>query len=509
MFVVLGIGAASCEDGTENESFGVFLQQEAPGENCEHGGVRTEPAVGDPVYVCESADGLTAAVAEVPPGEACPTGGVEVHYAGSVLTVCHGESGAVTVTPVSSGPSCPSGGLLVTDAGGTSTVCSETAVQLALEAPGNHCAAGGIAVTDASGGTWYVCHGEDGEVLGTAMGGLCPGGTLEKYDPAEAIYAVVEGSLRGVFPGGATTPDGTTGAIAVVATCHGVYSPTDPATGLVTGRNQMEPYYLIFRVDPALPFLLEAMSINNAVQVAVRVFSGTAPTLSVDLEDGRIISVEQVTLADHLRPGAYTEYLRVGIGYSRFMLTHEASGETFLAEGVGSVDGPSFDDDYAPETDRCVVSRGAYPLKFLSLTGTYQGEIGGGATHPSEAGAIEVFSACQAAFSPGFPLASGRYTMRELILTKAVDEASPRLMSALFGVERLTGSLRFYRLGDLGLEEQYATITLIGARVVDLEQVIQGGSRFERATLVFESLSYIWEDSGDTALLRWTGVDPG
>ncbi|MBU1412562.1 type VI secretion system tube protein Hcp [Myxococcota bacterium] len=504
LFVVfLGMyGLAGCDEGPKDEALGVFLQTEEPGANCEHGGVSASLPDSEIIYVCDGADGAVAAVTEQPPGDRCPEGGIEVHYAGSILVVCSDQAGSVTVTPVPAGPSCPAGGLAVTDAGGTSYICNEEAMNLAIEPPGENCPQGGVAVTDAFGAHWYVCHGASPAF---SVGSLCPEGTLGTDGTGEAIYAFIEGETQGIYPGGATAPDGTVDAIPVWATCHSITSPTDLGTGNATGKASVSPYFLILKAGDSLTGFYNSFSNNELIQAAIRVFSAADPTISVALGDGRILSVEQLTLPDPSRPGTYAEFLRVGIGYQSFILTYEETGDEVTVPDVGGMDGPGFDDTYAPETGGCVISRGAYPLKFMSLSGIWQGNIEGGVTVVGEETSIQVHSVCQAAFSPGFPLPTGKYMLRTLVLTKSLDQASPHLMQALINNELLDGMIRFYTLDQFDREQRYYAILLTDARVIGIEEYTQGGSRFERVELVFEEITHFWDKNGASATLYWDG----
>ncbi|MBU1239720.1 hypothetical protein KJ865_08405, partial [Myxococcota bacterium] len=301
--LVLVIGVTGCDDST-SEELGIFLQREEPGDNCEHGGVSAETENSETIYVCEGADGLVAAVTESAPDDLCPAGGIEVHYGGSILNVCSDQAGSVTIMPIPAGPSCPVGGLAVTDTNGTSYVCNEGAMSLALEPPGSNCGDGGVAITDASGATWYVCHGESPVI---AAGSLCPEGTLDANGTEETIFAFIEGQTSGVYLSSDTAPDGTLNAIPVEATCHSITSPTDMASGSPTGKASVSPYYLILKANESLTFFYRSFSENDLIQADVRAFAGTVPTLSVALRDGRILSVEQLTLPDPSRPGTYAE----------------------------------------------------------------------------------------------------------------------------------------------------------------------------------------------------------
>jgi len=501
--VLLGMfGLAGCDEGPKDEALGVFLQSEAPGDNCEHGGVSARTPDSDIVYVCEGADGSVATVTEQLPGEGCPTGGIEVHYAGSVLVVCSDQSGDVKVTPVPAGPSCPAGGLAVTDAGGTSYICNEEAMNLAIEPPGENCTQGGVAVTDAFGAHWYVCHGQSPVM---SPGSLCPEGTLETDGTGEAIFAFIEGQIQGPYSGGATAPDGTANAIPVAATCHSITSPTDLATGNATGKASVSPYFLILKAGDSLTSFYKSFSENEMIQADIRVFAASDPTISVVLADGRILSVEQLTLPDPARPGTYAEFLRVGIGYRSFILTYEETGDEVTMLDIGGIEGPGFDGTYAPETGGCVISRGAYPLKFMSLSGIWQGNIEGGVTVVGEETSIEVHSVCQSSYNLGFPMPTGKYMLRTLVLTKALDQASPHLMQALINNELLDGMIRFYTLNILDNEMRYYAIILTDARVIGIEEYTQGGSRFERVEMVFGEITHFWDKNGASATLYWGG----
>jgi type VI secretion system Hcp family effector len=95
--------------------------------------------------------------------------------------------------------------------------------------------------------------------------------------------------------------------------------------------------------------------------------------------------------------------------------------------------------------------------------------------------------------------------LRTLVLTKALDQSSPHLMQALINNELLDGMIRFYALDMFDREQRYYAILLTGARVIGIEEYIQGGSRFERVELVFEEITHFWDKNGASATLYWDG----
>ena len=110
---------------------------------------------------------------------------------------------------------------------------------------------------------------------------------------------------------------------------------------------------------------------------------------------------------------------------------------------------------------------------YLRLAGAKQGDIKGSVTRKGLEGTILVIGFNHEVVVPtddaGVPI--GQRMVTRVVITKEVDRSSPLLMQMLLSNE--TGKLcelKFYRPTGSGTEEQYFTIRMEGAVVVDIRQ---------------------------------------
>jgi len=110
---------------------------------------------------------------------------------------------------------------------------------------------------------------------------------------------------------------------------------------------------------------------------------------------------------------------------------------------------------------------------YLWLSGAKQREIRGSVTQAGREGSIMVIAFNHEVVVPtdaaGIP--TGKRTATPVVITKEVDRSSPLLMRMLLANETSKKwELRFYQPSSAGTEEQFFTIRLERAVVVDIRQ---------------------------------------
>jgi len=85
---------------------------------------------------------------------------------------------------------------------------------------------------------------------------------------------------------------------------------------------------------------------------------------------------------------------------------------------------------------------------------------------------------------------------------KYFDKASPKLIQAMVNEENLTSvTIKFYRVTGVGGEEQYYTIALSNAVIVDYQWA---APNVERVTFGYVRADWTDENSGNTTNATWT-----
>lgn len=107
---------------------------------------------------------------------------------------------------------------------------------------------------------------------------------------------------------------------------------------------------------------------------------------------------------------------------------------------------------------------------YMKVIGRNQGEMQGDCPQAGREGLILVYGMDHSVEIPrdthtGLP--TGQRIHKPLVITKAFDKSSPKLMQAVCSGEQVTVQLDFYRITDLGKEELYYTIKLDNAIVVN------------------------------------------
>jgi type VI secretion system secreted protein Hcp len=156
-------------------------------------------------------------------------------------------------------------------------------------------------------------------------------------------------------------------------------------------------------------------------------------------------------------------------------------------------------------------------LVYMTATGETQGEIKGGV---NQAGREDSMAITEFGHGVGAPvdsasgLPSGKRQHRPIRVTKEIDKATPILLNVLTNNETLTSvTFRFFRPSSSGAEQQYYTVELVNAHIVNINQSNQTrlppnwddvpAPALETLTLVYEKIIWTWEDGGIIAEDNW------
>ena len=117
---------------------------------------------------------------------------------------------------------------------------------------------------------------------GVVMGVLVAS-TVALPTPAAAWVAfarITNGSTGALIEGG-VTQKGQEGAITVLGIGNRVQLPTDPASGLPTGKVKITPFEMVKPWDAATPKLVTAIANNTQLKVEITIFKTTPTGTSV------------------------------------------------------------------------------------------------------------------------------------------------------------------------------------------------------------------------------------
>jgi type VI secretion system secreted protein Hcp len=152
----------------------------------------------------------------------------------------------------------------------------------------------------------------------------------------------------------------------------------------------------------------------------------------------------------------------------------------------------------------------AEPDAFMRIKGK-SGEIKGGTTQKGREGMIAVHALEQNVVVPvdvSSGMATGRRVHKPIVITKRVDKSSAPLHLALSRDEVLSEvTIQFFEVGRDGVERNHYTIVLKNARITGLRHVMLDNNKpdlarlpaYEELTLVYESITWTWNDGGLTA----------
>jgi type VI secretion system secreted protein Hcp len=114
---------------------------------------------------------------------------------------------------------------------------------------------------------------------------------------------------------------------------------------------------------------------------------------------------------------------------------------------------------------------------------------------------------------PQSGLPTGKRVHQPFKITKYFDKSSPKLYQALCSGEQLTEvTAKFYRISPKGMEEQYFTIKLIDAIVVDmrawvpecLDPALGYLKHMEDVSFTYRSITWTWVLDGIEAEDSWS-----
>jgi type VI secretion system secreted protein Hcp len=144
---------------------------------------------------------------------------------------------------------------------------------------------------------------------------------------AETVFMTARGSRQGDIQGG-VTQRGREGSMQCTGFTSAIASPRDAASGLATGRRQIEPIRCTKRIDRASPQLLSALLTNEVLTNVTFRFLQRAPNgaetvaYTVALTNASVASVRQFLDPDGL---AQEE---VSLAYQQGTVTFEQGGVT-------------------------------------------------------------------------------------------------------------------------------------------------------------------------------------
>jgi type VI secretion system secreted protein Hcp len=154
---------------------------------------------------------------------------------------------------------------------------------------------------------------------------------------------------------------------------------------------------------------------------------------------------------------------------------------------------------------------------YMTATGEVQGNIQGGVTQAGREGSMEITEYGHGISTPvdnasGLP--SGAQQHRPIRVTKPIDRATPILMSVMSHNETLTSvTFRFWKPNLSGEEQQYFTVELINAHIVNINHSNQNKlptdwstlpvPALETLTLTYQKIVWTWEEFGITAEDDW------
>jgi type VI secretion system secreted protein Hcp len=155
---------------------------------------------------------------------------------------------------------------------------------------------------------------------------------------------------------------------------------------------------------------------------------------------------------------------------------------------------------------------------YVTITGSKQGHIKGEVTAKGREGSIPLIALASQIAAP-FDQASGAVTgkrqHRPIVITKPLDQATPKLYDALIKNEVLTAvTIKFWRPSASlpgGPEQQYFTVELTNAHITEIEFVSADNQDptkaaevpYESLQLVYQKISWTWVEGGFVAEDNW------
>jgi len=148
---------------------------------------------------------------------------------------------------------------------------------------------------------------------------------------------------------------------------------------------------------------------------------------------------------------------------------------------------------------------------YMTLTGTTQGAIEGASSHAGHEAEIQCHALDQSIQIPynretGQP--TGKRIHGALKITKSFDKSSPLLYKSLVEGERMSDViLTFFRILPTGSQENYFTITLTDATIVEIRPIMHNHfdeelaryDHMEEVSFTYKQIEWRWEPDGITA----------
>lgn len=104
-------------------------------------------------------------------------------------------------------------------------------------------------------------------------------------------------------------------------------------------------------------------------------------------------------------------------------------------------------------------------------------------------------------YDPSSGAATGHLVHSPLVITKCIDKSSPQLYRACAEGRAMDLTLRFYRTAAHGQEEQYYTIEMHNARIVNIRMAFPN---IEQVSFVYETIRWRYERDGIEFEGRWS-----
>jgi type VI secretion system secreted protein Hcp len=132
----------------------------------------------------------------------------------------------------------------------------------------------------------------------------------------------------------------------------------------------------------------------------------------------------------------------------------------------------------------------------MYIVGATQGSIQGEVIQAGREGSIQVVGYgynLSADYDQATGLGSGQRQHRPIRVVKHIDTTSPLLFNALVNNENLTSvTIRFWRPGPGGVEQQYYTVTLTNARIVGITPTHSSAAE-DAAVPATETISFTFQ----------------
>jgi type VI secretion system secreted protein Hcp len=144
---------------------------------------------------------------------------------------------------------------------------------------------------------------------------------------ATPIIMTVQGAHQGKFKGETVDPHHTPGAIPVAALNYEIKAPTDPATGMVSGKRQHSPVVITKAWGASSPQFLEALVTNEVLSNVTLEFYRASPTGMEEVESTMKLTDAQVVDAKEVAAQGANQQ-EISLTFRKIEITN-ADGTTF------------------------------------------------------------------------------------------------------------------------------------------------------------------------------------